>query len=552
MTDTGHAIVGGLGHLGERIAALLRERGCTVVAIEQVVDDALRQRMEALGCRLVPGDVRDDHALELAGIATAHFVFLVTGDDLANLEAAIDARTCNPTASIVLRLFDQSLARCVEGAFGIHALSASFISSPAFVSAATEESIVAMFNIDGCHLGVYQRLVDDDAPISPSVRVAKAGLALRLDDSGPLCLTLPQHRHPRHAAHTGRRRVCFRALFDWHPRHLLREFAAAWRHAAGITRGLLIALGAMMLLSVLVFTGFGNMTSLDAIYFVVTTMTTIGYGDLNLLNAPPLLKVYGIMMMLGGAALLATVYALIADYVLTARVEYLLGRREVRLRDHTVVIGLGNVGYRVARDLALLGVTVVAVEANEDSDNVSAARAQFPVVIGNAARASVLHKAGVDHAAVLLALTDDPMLNLSVAMHAREHTPGIKAVVRTYDVGLARKFSTFGLDNVLSTSAIAAPVFVDVALHPGVHGSFIYDGDDILVAHLAVDASAALRGQRIAAIGDTLGIAVVLVADASTDYRLATPDAILRPGQRIVALLTRDKLPQLQASAPRT
>ena len=43
---------------------------------------------------------------------------------------------------------------------------------------------------------------------------------------------------------------------------------------------------------------------LDALYFVVVTFATVGYGDINLLEAPAEVKVYGIVaIMLGGLTL---------------------------------------------------------------------------------------------------------------------------------------------------------------------------------------------------------------------------------------------------------
>lgn len=545
--STGHAIVGGCGHLGSRIAYGLLERSCRVVVIDKCPDDSLASRLEAAGCTVLRGDVRDEETLDRAGIASAACYIAATGDDRANLESAVTARQRSETCTVVARLYDQTLSEQIEKAFHIRALSASFLAAPAYVSAATDDSVISALTIDGCCLSIHS------APTGPArshghyVTVSENGIRLSADASmADGCFFAAVHSSSRQLYSKRPRRRKKPAhnlssiLAGLNPAHMLRELANTWKHAPVITKRLTVALLAVSILSVVVFWTAGRMSPLDAIYFVVTTMTTVGYGDFNLQHAPTGLKVFGVLMMLSGAALLATVYAIIADRVLAARVEYLLGRKRVSLHGHTIVVGLGKVGYRVARALDSLGVSVVGVEAVEDSDNVSSAKSLFPVVVGDASRASILHKAAVDNAETVLALTDDPLLNLSVALSAREHNPCIRTIVRTYDIGLAEKLSSFGLDMALSTSAIAAPSFVDAAIYPGIQGSFPFAGEDILAARYAIGSGSPLLGKTPSELGEKLGVAVIAVSDAArTDYHPADPAKPLIEGQRVLTLLTR-------------
>lgn len=541
---TGHAIVGGCDHLGSKVALGLLGRACKVVIIDRCPDEALASRLENAGCTVLRGDIRDEETLTKAGIAQAACFIAVTGDDQANLEAAVTARQANETCAIVARLYDQTLGEKVEKAFRIRALSASFLAAPAYVSAATDDSVLAALTVDGCCLSIHTASARPPRTEGHYAKVTDAGLAVCSEADGGFFAAVHSSSRQLYSKRQRRRKAPRLSLISvlsmLNPAHLIREMISTWKHSASITKRLSVALVMISLLSVVVFWTAGGMSPLDAIYFVVTTMTTVGYGDFNLQHAPTGLKVYGIVMMLSGAALLATVYAIIADRVLAARVEFLLGRRRVNLRGHTIVVGLGKVGYRVARALDRLGVSVVGVEAVEDSDNVSSARALFPVIVGDASRASVLDKAAVDNAETILALTDNPLLNLSVALTAQEHNRFIRTIVRTYEVGFAEKLGSFGLDVALSTSAIAAPAFVDAATCPGVQGSFALDGEDILVARYAIDPTSPFVAKSPDEISREFGVAVIALSDGPhADYHAAAPDRELADGQNVLALLTR-------------
>ena len=528
--------------------------------IDNQVDDSLLHATRKAGSRVVAGDIRDEETLIRAGIDHARCFIIATGDDCANIESAIAARERNKEVMVVVRMYDQTIARRIETAFNVQALSSTFIASPAYVSAATDDSILAMVEADGCYLTFHDTChVPDDSPVGAFVE--QEGAALRLIDPdsdrrpSENCLCAAVH-DPSNLSRPGRSRrptgliaSLKEARTVLHPVKIGGDLADVWRNAPSLIRSILSATLLIGLISMLVFSFFDpELNPVSAVCMVLVSLATGGYEGVNLWQRSPWLQAYGAIMILCGAVLVQGIYALVADRILTARVEHLLGHRDAGLRDHVVVIGLGNLGHRVANELKVLGMDVVAVEASEDSDNVAAARGVFPVVVGDARKRSILDKAGIEQAKVLLALTDDQMLNLSVALHARQRNPGLKTVIRTYDLDLADKFRDSGADIVLSTSAIAAPAFVDAALHPGVQGSFRRNDKDILVLRLTADPDSEILDRSVGEIAEKLGIAVILAAEsADSDYRPASADTIVRPGWRVIALVTREKLGQVMA-----
>ena len=111
------------------------------------------------------------------------------------------------------------------------------------------------------------------------------------------------------------------------PRFPLAALADAWRGAPPALRHALIASWGLILLSVFVFRIALGLPFVDALYFVVATVTTIGYGDYNLHDASAAVKLFGIALMLVGSTTLALLYSLFTDLVVRARVRQLVGRQ---------------------------------------------------------------------------------------------------------------------------------------------------------------------------------------------------------------------------------
>ena len=122
----------------------------------------------------------------------------------------------------------------------------------------------------------------------------------------------------------------------------------------------------LIVTSTLMFNRYLGLSLLDAVYFVVVTVATVGYGDINLLEASPPLKVFGIGMIMFGALTLALAFGLVTDAIVGARLLRALGQYPVPKRDHVVVCGAGTTGSTIIEALSEAGVRCVAVERDED------------------------------------------------------------------------------------------------------------------------------------------------------------------------------------------
>ncbi|MGI9122573.1 MAG: potassium channel family protein, partial [Rubrobacter sp.] len=108
-----------------------------------------------------------------------------------------------------------------------------------------------------------------------------------------------------------------------------------------------VMFGFLIVSSTLMFNRYLELSLLDALYFVVVTVATVGYGDINLLEASAPLKVFGIAMIMFGALTLALMFGLVTDAIVGARLVRALGQYPVPRRDHVVVCGVGTTGSTI-------------------------------------------------------------------------------------------------------------------------------------------------------------------------------------------------------------
>lgn len=144
-----HIILVGVGKAGLRIGRELQQLKEPFVAIERDPEGEFVQELLDDGIPVIFGDARQKKVLEKANLEHARAIILATDDDLANLDAALTAREVKPDVKVVMRLFDDTLARKVTKAFDLKAISISQVSAPAFVAAATDRHVLHAFELDG-------------------------------------------------------------------------------------------------------------------------------------------------------------------------------------------------------------------------------------------------------------------------------------------------------------------------------------------------------------------------------------------------------------------
>jgi Trk K+ transport system NAD-binding subunit len=509
-------------------------------------DDALAKR--------IIGELRDDELsvvalnsapeLEAAGVAAAHAVIAASPDDSVNLEVALLARQANPAVRVVARLANSVLHQAMRDSIGDGAvLDVADLAAPSVVEAllgrtahtiraAGVDFVVATDSAprDGTLREIYGRLapvavirgdhaaqpgeviacprLDDEVRLGDSITImgraeelSAQGLQVGVDGGGPW------HRSPPVRAFDG-------------ARAFLEDLNPMFYRALGIAVAMLV--GSTLILR---FAFRPDMGWVDALSFATETLTTVGYGDFNFLGQALWLRLWGVVMMLSGIAMISVIVAFVADVLLSRRLSQAANRQRVsHLHGHFVVVGLGSFGIRVAGMLKDAGYPVAVIESNEGNRYLPAAEElRLPVIIGDATQRTTLAAARADQARAVAVLTEDDMVNIETGLVVREmggaSAPSrTRVVLRIYGKALGAAVGhRFDFNHVRSTVDLATPWFVGAAMGLDVLGTFSVGQQSFMVGGVLVQPGSRLDGMRIEQLSTQTRVIAVERDDAAAD-----------------------------------
>jgi len=620
-SERGHVIVCGLPGVGLRIVEQLALSGVPAVVVDDNPAPALAAMVAAWDVTLIAGPARSEETLMAAGLAGAVAVICAQDDDLSALATALLVRRLRADVRVVAQLTNPAVGRAVKDA-GVAVLDVAGLSAPSVVEVCLGEGVQEM-SLSGMRFLAARTAAPSNATLrelygalAPVAVVPPAGDVLvcpgrdtrvSAGDEVTLIGTPEELAAADIIDHPERiRRFTAPASPSPAPGSLgvlgvlggdqpddpragpsaaeralraLRDVALSLARATD--RRIAIALGALLAVLVtatlvLRFTyhlaGAGHRISLlDAVYFTVETVTTVGYGDYTFRGEPAWLVVFAILLMMAGALFVAVFFALVTNMLVSRRIEESLGLQKITaLRGHVLVVGLGTVGLRVARQLHVAGRDVVVIEMNERNRHLGQLRALgVPVMIADATLPEVLASARLAAASAVAVVTSDDLANLETGLAVRDQLgprwPATPVVLRIFDPQLAHSVKeTFGFRDVRSTAALAAPWFVGAALGLDVLSTFYAGEEPLLVARLTVTPGGGLEGLQMHELAArTRVLALRRAADRSvlehpprrtTRFHPADEAFLIGPYDELLTVLRRDRpspsLTDTSAGAP--
>ena len=309
----------------------------------------------------------------------------------------------------------------------------------------------------------------------------------------------------------------------------------------------LLAFGAVLLAGTVgyVLLGFGP---LDAFYQTVTTVTTVGFREVQPLTATGQLFTIALILLGVGTALYTfgvVLEALIEGHLRQRWERWRMDRQISQMSGHIIVCGWGRVGSSSVEYLSSLGKRIVVV----DRDPARLDGVEHATVIGDVTDDRILEAAGIARAYALISALDTDADNVYVTLSCRALRPDLVIIARARTEGSKSKLLRAGADRVVNPQRIGGRRMAVFALQP--HVSEFLDvvmHDETLdyrIEEVEITPTSPLVGRSLedAALGETTGALLLAIRSATGTYIANPPaDTSLEPRSILIALGTSTQL----------
>jgi len=170
--------------------------------------------------------------------------------------------------------------------------------------------------------------------------------------------------------------------------------------------------------------------SATALYFVIMTVSTVGFGDIS--PRDPETRLFVLNMIVIGVLVIGSSVSMFLLPVISHRLRLILGNQEdlMNRQRHFIVIGDTSLARNAAEELESRGQSVTLVLGAADED---AFYKDHDVIIGDPTDLEVLRLAGAEKARGILALSADDATNGFVVLGVNEIDQSIPTVAALND-----------------------------------------------------------------------------------------------------------------------
>jgi voltage-gated potassium channel len=305
----------------------------------------------------------------------------------------------------------------------------------------------------------------------------------------------------------------------------------------------------------------------ECAYFTVTTITTVGFGELPHLERVPFGRAWTVAVLLIGLGVALYCVSALTTYFIEGEFAKTRLRRRItrmldKLSDHIIVCGVGTTGIHVVEELIATGHKLVAIDLNpEHLERVQAlSSGVLPTLEGDATEDDVLEQAGIRRAKGLVAALTDDKANLFIVVSARELNPRLKIIAKGVDVKAAEKLKHAGADSVVNPAFIGGVRMVSEMIRPQVVeflDLMLRDKDkNLRIEEVLVPRGSPLVGKPIfeAQIRKHTNLLVVAVREASKNGAEGQfiynpgPELLIDAGMALIVLGETEGVHKLRAS----
>lgn len=286
----------------------------------------------------------------------------------------------------------------------------------------------------------------------------------------------------------------------------------------------------------------GKWTLLDAIYMTVITLTTVGYGNMDMSDDG---RIFTLFLLIGGFGVFTYSITIATAYLIEGQLQSFFRQQKMirtvdKLSNHYIICGLGDTGVHVLDEMLKADVEFVGIEFEEERITHLTDTRHFSYLQGDATDDELLIRAGITRARGLITCLSRDQDNLFVVISARKLNPHLKIASKAVEDNSPGKLIIAGADEVVLPDHIGGIRLASSILYPHLVEflqSITQNLDDTHFAESIVRPDSQLDGisLKAASIQEQTGLVIIAIRDNDgtflynppSDKRLQTGDAIL-------------------------
>ena len=202
---------------------------------------------------------------------------------------------------------------------------------------------------------------------------------------------------------------------------------------------------------------------------------------------------------------------------------------------YVVVIGGGNVGYYLTKELLAAGHEVVVIEEDPARARQIADELGSIVIANDGCEGRYQAEAGMGRADVVAAVTGDDAVNLAASQVAKMRFNVPRSIARVNDPKNEKLFRQLSIDDTVSpTRSILGVIEHEIPVHDLLHLAEL-EGGEVQIVEVQLDADSPVIGRELRDVtlpeGSTIAVLI-------RDDRPQSPrsDTKLRPGDKLLAV----------------